>query len=91
MRNEHESNSKPYSRICHVEAGSLHACAREQFAGFALDGRSVRGSGFSPAPALFDQLVSDFRAIGQEHIAKGASILVCAVGLERDFLAKDQG
>ena len=79
---EYKSNSKSSSRICHVEAGSLHTCAREQFAGFALDGRSVRGSGLSPAPAFFDQLVIDLRAFRQEHIGKGVSILVCAVSLE---------
>jgi hypothetical protein len=32
----------------------------------------------------------DVGAIGEGHIAKGAPILVEAVRLERDFLAKDQ-
>ena len=42
-----------------------------------------------PAPAVFDQLVIDVRSILQEYIGKGAPVLVEAVGLEGDFLAKD--
>ena len=43
-----------------------------------------------PAPAVFDQRVIDVGAIGQEHIGKGAPVLVVAVGLERDFLPEDE-
>ena len=82
MRDEDASNFTPCLRICDAGMGSLHSCARELFAGFVLDGRSVRGSGLSPAPAFFDQLVIDLRAFRQEHIGKGVSILVCAVSLE---------
>jgi len=35
-----------------------------------------------PAPAIFDQRVIDLRVIGQEHLSKGAHVLVEAVGLE---------
>jgi hypothetical protein len=34
--------------------------------------------------------VIDVSAIGQEHIGKGALVLVLAVGLEDDFLAEDK-
>jgi len=35
--------------------------------------------------------VVDAGAIGQEHIGKGASILVEAMGLERDFFPEGKG
>jgi hypothetical protein len=41
-----------------------------------------------PTPAVFDQGVIDVGAIGQEHIGKGALVLVEAVRLERDFFPK---
>ena len=42
-----------------------------------------------PAPAIFDEFVIDVGTIGQEHIGKGAPVLVLPVGLEHDFFAKD--
>ena len=44
MRNEDESNSKSYSRICDVETGSLHSCARELSVGFILEAAVSRGA-----------------------------------------------
>ncbi len=38
-----------------------------------------------PAPAVFDQHVIDLGTIGQEHVSKGALVLVEAVLLDRDF------
>ena len=35
-----------------------------------------------PAPAVFDECVIDIGAIKQEHISKGAPLLVLAMGLE---------
>lgn len=46
---------------------------------------------FGPAPALFDQRVIGVCPIRQEHIGKGAPILVVTVGLEGDFLPKGEG
>ena len=43
-----------------------------------------------PAPAVFDQRVIDVGAIRQEHIGKGAPVLVEAVRLERDFFPKGE-
>jgi len=40
-----------------------------------------------PAPAVLDQRVIDVGAIRQEHIGKGAPVLVQAVSLKRDFLS----
>jgi hypothetical protein len=34
--------------------------------------------------------VVDVSAVPQEHVSKGAPVLVLAVGLERDFFSKDQ-
>ena len=42
------------------------------------------------APAVFDQRVVDVGAIGEEHIGKGAPILVLAECLQSDFLSVDQ-
>ena len=43
-----------------------------------------------PAPAVLDERVVDVGAIGQEHISKGASVLVEAVSQERDIVTIDQ-
>lgn len=43
-----------------------------------------------PTPTVFDQRVVDVSAIHQEHISKGAPILVLAVGIERDIFPEDQ-
>ena len=42
-----------------------------------------------PAPAFFDECVIDVGAIQQEHISKGAPVLILAVGLEDDIFPKD--
>ena len=42
------------------------------------------------APAIFDKLVIEVGAIRQEHIGKGAPILVETVSLERDLFSEDQ-
>ena len=39
-----------------------------------------------PAPALFDQRVVDVSAIRQDHVSKGARVLVVTECFERDFL-----
>lgn len=44
-----------------------------------------------PARTLFDERVIDVGAVGQEHIGKGAPILVLAIDMERPLLAKDLG
>ena len=38
----------------------------------------------------FDEFLIEVHAIGQQHISKGAPVLVLAVRLERDFFPKDQ-
>ena len=43
----------------------------------------------APAPAVFDECVIDVGAIKQEHVSKGASVLVLAVGLEDDIFPED--
>ena len=43
-----------------------------------------------PAPAFFDQRLSDVGAIGQAHIGQCTPVLVLPVGLECYFFAKDQ-
>ena len=43
-----------------------------------------------PAPALLDQRVIDVGTIGQDHVSDGVLVLVVAVGLDRDFLAKGE-
>ena len=40
---------------------------------------------------MLDEFLIQIHPIGQEHIGKGAPVLVVAVSLERDFLAKDHG
>ena len=40
-----------------------------------------------PAPALLYELLIEVHPIGQEHIGKGAPIIVCAVRLECDFFS----
>lgn len=42
------------------------------------------------ASAVFDQLVIDGRAIRQEHIGNGASVLVLAERLERDTIVTER-
>jgi hypothetical protein len=42
-----------------------------------------------PAPAAFDQRMIDVGAIEQEHVSKGAPVLVLAVGLEDDIFPED--
>jgi hypothetical protein len=42
-----------------------------------------------PAPDVFEQRVIDVGAIRQDHISKGAPVLVVAVGLDGDFFPED--
>jgi hypothetical protein len=41
-----------------------------------------------PVPAVFNQRVVDVRSVQQEHVSKGAPVLVETVRLERVFLRK---
>jgi len=43
-----------------------------------------------PAPALLDVFLIDVHAIGQDHVSKGACVLVLAVGLDGDFLPEGE-
>ena len=43
-----------------------------------------------PAPALIDEFLIEIHAIGEDHIAKGALVLVVAVSLKRDFLPQGE-
>jgi len=40
--------------------------------------------------SVFDQRVIDIRAIGDEYIGRGASVLVVAVALDGDFFRGDE-
>jgi hypothetical protein len=42
------------------------------------------------APALLDVFLIDVHAIGQDHVSKGACVLVLAVGLDGDFLPEGE-
>ena len=42
-----------------------------------------------PAPPLFDECVIDVGATRQEHMGKGAPVLVLAVGLKDDIFPED--
>ena len=43
-----------------------------------------------PAPAVFDKLLIDACAIGQDHISKGALVLVVAVRLDGDLFPEGE-
>jgi hypothetical protein len=40
---------------------------------------------------LLDEFLIEIRPVRQDHIGKGALVLVVAVGLERDFFPEDKG
>ena len=42
------------------------------------------------APPLLDEFLIQAHPIGQDHVSKGALVLVEAVGLEGNFLPEDQ-
>ena len=65
----------------------LNAAARQLIPAWYLPAHTVE---IPPAPRVFDQLLIDMGAIEQEHAGNGAPVLVLAVGLERNFLSKDQ-
>jgi hypothetical protein len=43
-----------------------------------------------PTPALLYEFMIDVRSIQQEHVSKGAPVLILAVRLECDFFSEDQ-
>jgi len=43
-----------------------------------------------PAPALLDEFLIEIHPIGQDHVSKGALVLVVAVSLDRNFLAESE-
>jgi hypothetical protein len=43
-----------------------------------------------PAPTIFDQRVIDVGAIGQDHVSRGAFVLVVTIGLECDFFTEGE-
>ena len=43
-----------------------------------------------PAPALLDEFLIEIHAIGQEHVSKGACVLVVAVRLDGNLFAKGE-
>ena len=43
-----------------------------------------------PAPAILNEYVVDVRSVPQEHVSKGASVLVKTVSMERDFFTEDK-